>query len=1043
MANDIEQRQRIVKELKKNLLVAASAGSGKTAMLVERLVALVEEGRVSLNKIAALTFTKKAAGEFYDRFYKKLQLRTRPGFNWEDDDKFTLLGNPTKEAVERDKEALSHIDTCFFGTIDAFYQKILNEHPLEAGLSSNAMIVEDEQINTYLISKFGEYLRSDDLKIREGAEFFAKNVGADAFPTIMSDIISHNELEIYQILGRLEDIENNYLSLIKDFKSGCKILSANEELFRPRKADGSDVTKDNAERWEYLLDKIRHITTFRPEDYKSAEQISKKIEGLRFNDDTQGLLAPYNFVTNFAEECIKNNKRVGLEIKSSLYRCVLQIKYYRVIEFLTIVKDDIYKSMIDDGALTFSIATDLLLKLLRDDGYKSTIDQIRSKIDCLLIDECQDTDIKQYEIFFRLAASNYDGDFKELEIKGGKLYACGDRKQGIYHFRGADVKTYDEIKAIFEDKKARGLPYDLVVLSDNHRSKGPLKQYFNDTFNVVLKEQGYEKISNDNIKPDEANYGMFCYDTDKENDPNNVANIILQLHEELGYSFKEFMAITASKDNILQYSKAFADLSIPSYSEGNIDIHVSSLLDVSIALLKYYGSDKKDLISYFEILTSPLFGFDASKTIDTNKDFFSILNLNDKKSYWPSDLLERFVSNKVIIQALNCRGIDVLIGLIHLLKEEENNGNIANYDDAIKYFEKLQGEDNTIERLSLLANNIDAVQIANAHKTKGLEKKVVILTKAGNNNNPPDKIVDDKYYIITHQKGPKDRKYNVLENPDKDSALLKDVINKEKQYGTEENLRLLYVAATRARDYLFVSNPKNKKSDSETRSKWYRLIRLGDKDAKIKDAYKVNVKTVKYVDEEINTVTNNEKQYEIVSPSTIDNSFKQLDEEREYSSLKRDDALVFGTMVHKLLEYIVNAKEVVLDDSICDAIAKSYDAIKFKDNLLEVKHTIYSGGYKQKTCPFDDLLAKAKQCECFTETPFSYKEGNNIINGFIDLILESDNEILIVDYKTDSSDIDHQKQLDCYKAIVQKNNPKNKVVKTCIYLINKSQSFLI
>lgn len=1036
MANDIEQRQRIVKELNKNLLVAASAGSGKTAMLVERLVALVEKGEVSLNKIAALTFTKKAAGEFYDRFYKKLKLRTRPDFELKRHDEYSLLGNPSKEAVERDKEALSHIDTCFFGTIDSFYQKILNEHPLEVGLSSDATIFEDEQIQTYLLVKFGEYLRSDNPKIREGAEFFARNVGADSFPEIMNNIISHHELDLYQIIGKVEDFEKNYLSLIDDFKAGCKVLISNEGLFRPRKDDGSDVTKPNGEKWDYLLDEARHISSFDPKEYKTANKIFKKLEELRFNDDERGLLAKYNFITNFAVEWTngKSKKHMGFEIKSSVYHSVLQIIYHNAIEFLSLVKDDVYESMINDGVLTFSIATDLLLKFLRDDKYKSTLNQIRSKIDCLLIDECQDTDIKQYEIFFRLTASNYDDDFRNLKIEGGKLYACGDRKQGIYHFRGADVKTYDEIKEIFVNRSAKGFPYDLVVLSDNHRSKGPLKQYFNDTFSNILGPQGYEKISNDEIKLDETEYGTFNYHTDKHGDPTCAANLILQLHVEKKYPFKDFMVITSNKDNILDYSKAFAEFSIPSYSEGNIDLHISPLLDVSIALLKYYGSNKKDLISYFEILTSPLFGFDASKTIDINQDYFSTLNLNGEKPYWPSDLLERFVSNKIIIQALNCRGIDVLIGLIHLLKGEENNGNIANYDDAIKYFEKLQGEDNTIERLSLLANNIDAVQIANAHKTKGLEKKVVILTKAGNNNNPPDKIVDDKYYIITHQKGPKDRKYNVLENPDKDSALLKDVIDKEKQYGTEENLRLLYVAATRAREYLYISNPEYK----PTTSKWYRLLVPGKADTPIKDTYKADTKLVKYVDEEINAIVNNKKQYEIVSPSTIDNSFKQLDEEREYSSLKRDDALVFGTMVHKLLEYIVNAKEVVLDDSICDAIAKSYDAIKFRDDLLKVKQTIYSGGYKQKTCPFDDLLAEAKQCECFTETPFSYKEGNKIINGFIDLILESDNEILIVDYKTDSSDIDHQKQLDCYKAIVQKNNPKNKAVKTYIYLINKS-----
>ena len=89
---DDYNRHLIASSLDKNYIVSASAGSGKTSMLVERLVALVESG-AKVNEIVALTFTKKAAAEFYERFYKKLELRSKPGFDADkvDSEKHTYL----------------------------------------------------------------------------------------------------------------------------------------------------------------------------------------------------------------------------------------------------------------------------------------------------------------------------------------------------------------------------------------------------------------------------------------------------------------------------------------------------------------------------------------------------------------------------------------------------------------------------------------------------------------------------------------------------------------------------------------------------------------------------------------------------------------------------------------------------------------------------------------------------------------------------------------------------------------------------------------
>jgi ATP-dependent exoDNAse (exonuclease V) beta subunit len=124
LERDTQSRNRIVSEINTNFFVEAGAGSGKTTMLVSRMVAMVEAG-IPIGKICAITFTKAAAGEFYDRFQKLLIERSNPDYVWEDKGYAGQLPKPTDETRERCAEALKNIDLCFMGTIDSFCSMVL------------------------------------------------------------------------------------------------------------------------------------------------------------------------------------------------------------------------------------------------------------------------------------------------------------------------------------------------------------------------------------------------------------------------------------------------------------------------------------------------------------------------------------------------------------------------------------------------------------------------------------------------------------------------------------------------------------------------------------------------------------------------------------------------------------------------------------------------------------------------------------------------------------------------------------------------------
>ena len=118
MQIDEDSRYTIIKSLNKNLFVIAGAGSGKTSMLVSRMVAMVEAG-IDVSKICAITFTKKAAAEFLERFQKKLKERSEKPYK--EGNKYPGdLPTPTDPTAALCKQALKDIDLCFTGTIDSF-----------------------------------------------------------------------------------------------------------------------------------------------------------------------------------------------------------------------------------------------------------------------------------------------------------------------------------------------------------------------------------------------------------------------------------------------------------------------------------------------------------------------------------------------------------------------------------------------------------------------------------------------------------------------------------------------------------------------------------------------------------------------------------------------------------------------------------------------------------------------------------------------------------------------------------------------------------
>ena len=138
LARDAEARRAVVDDLDRTLFLEAGAGSGKTSCLVDRFLALVESG-VAADHIAAITFTEKAAGELVDRIRGELERRTREG------------------SVSC-SDALSVLDRAAIGTLHSFAQRILTEHPIEAGLPPRITVLDEIASQVAFEDRWDEYV---------------------------------------------------------------------------------------------------------------------------------------------------------------------------------------------------------------------------------------------------------------------------------------------------------------------------------------------------------------------------------------------------------------------------------------------------------------------------------------------------------------------------------------------------------------------------------------------------------------------------------------------------------------------------------------------------------------------------------------------------------------------------------------------------------------------------------------------------------------------------------------------------------------------
>jgi len=483
-APDQEQRDRAIAERKRNVLVDAGAGTGKTTLLVDRLVEMVAPcngGRAfPISRIAAITFTRKAAGELRLRIRERL-LRELAGVQ------------PSSERDRRLRDAIAELDTAHVGTIHSFADRLLRLRPVEAELSPSYEIVEDDaSLVRETFDVLMQSMESGTLAAElegTGAAARAEEAAATILDALAAGLKTESRETEWKPLHGLDALVVGFIRA-RDvpppddppaaFDAGAFAKSADEMVRLCKSVPDLDApgtrwlrrVESTLERLREERDPARILREFaRLSDAEPAD--TTKGRGFANHDGA------YDVWKAWEGDDRKRRLRDGSlrdELRAPLDRW-LATRLARLFPVVVALYEKVKarRQQLDQ--------LDLLVKLrdllARD---KTARGEYQRMFDHVFVDEFQDTDPLQAEIVLYLCEREPRADrWEDVALSDGKLTLVGDPKQSIYRFRRADIAMYDRVRRVV----ARGDHLE-VTLSANFRSVPPLIGWFNDRFARVL-----------------------------------------------------------------------------------------------------------------------------------------------------------------------------------------------------------------------------------------------------------------------------------------------------------------------------------------------------------------------------------------------------------------------------------------------------------------------------------------------------------------------------------------------------------------------------
>ena len=804
--SDAEARRRIRESLDESLLVEASAGTGKTTELVHRIVEVLASGRTTIDKIAAVTFTHKAAGELKLRLREELDRRRQDP-----------AGHPRLE------DALERLEEASIGTIHSFCAQLLRERPVEARVDPAFEELSEQESSRLYQRSFRAWLERRLAEPSPGLRrAFARLAWRDSWD-------DSPPLEQLQYAGRK-------LVEWRDYPAPWRRehFSRDEEV---------ETILRMARELADLSSRPRRVTD---NLYIGLQPVRLMVQGAAALDQDSLEAAVLKLGRDLRRDTKKGSGDYGggvgredlLNRRDELLRWIEEFRRRADADLAAELREEM-SGLVDEynqrkrrqGKLDF---VDLLVcarDLVRDQTVVRKY--LQHRFSHLFIDEFQDTDPLQAEILLLLAADDpSESDWRKIRAVKGKLFVVGDPKQSIYKFRRADILLYRQIR---DDMVERGC--GLVALRKSFRSVPNLQHFVNTAFETEMVGDGHaEWIPLERHREEiEGRPSLIAlpvprpYKTRLSKDavnkslPDAIAAFVAWLVEESGWGFKArdiailFRRRTqGGQDLTREYARALEARNVDHLLAGSKSFHHREEVEtLRAALTAIEWPD--DELSVFATLKGSLFAIpDEMLLVHKHKhgrlhpyhregaegpiaEALGLLaELHRSRNYQPfaatvHALLEATRAHAGFL--LRPGGNQILANVARvadLARTYEMTGGVS----FRGFVEELtaQAEKAEASEAPVLEEDSDGVRLMTVHGAKGLEFPVVILADLTANlcAREPDQYVDGANRVSA-MRLLRCAPWELLDHE-------ADEAERERA----EGVRVAYVAATRARDLLVV-----------------------------------------------------------------------------------------------------------------------------------------------------------------------------------------------------------------------------------------------
>ena len=1014
-----KEQSLAINEEGSNIIVSAGAGSGKTAVLSERVIRKLKGG-VHINELLLLTFTKAAAAEMKQRIRKKI----------------------TKE--EDLLSELDMIDASYITTFDSFALSIVKKYHYLLNISPNVNIIDEAVIaikkeeimneifeNKYLIEDklflhlIDDFCVKDDKNIQK--EILAISNKLDMLPN-KKEYLS-NYIKTNFTLEKIEKDVNKYVDLIK--KERDKIEGICNEL-------SSYFDSDYMNNLYNALDKLLNANTY--DELKDSLSVSIPRIPKGTSDEGKKVKEKLSdVIKNLGKMCVYENVEY---IKNTI---LLTKDYIRaIIDIILEFDDKVNKFKFDNDAYEFNDIALLSIKLVRE--FPEVREEVKNSFNEIMIDEYQDTNDLQEEFISYISNNN--------------VYMVGDIKQSIYRFRNANPNIFKNKYDNYSVNNG-GIKIDL---NKNFRSRREVLDNVNLMFNLIMSDLigGADYISTHQMV-----FGNNAYINEGNTNQNyNIDILEYDYDKDSGFTMEEiecFIIADDIKKKVESHYQVFDKdeliLRDIKYSDFAILIDRSSTFDLFKKIFEYkqiplnilkeekMNNDKDVYVlnnllkfvikianheydtTFKYLFVSLMRSFIINETDDNIFKYFLNNNFKDNELYKKSYEISKKINNISVNELLNIiikefdfyeklitiGNIDTSIIKIDKILDMANSLGTLGYTPIMfsEHLDKLVKENYTMK---YQVNNDfgDAVKIMTIHKSKGLEYHVCYfpnMYKRFNLGELNEKFLyNNKIGIVTpfFDEGIGETIYKTLL---KNDYLLEEI---------SEKIRLFYVAVTRAKEKMVVVLPNKDIDDldnevvlKDEKKEGYRT--LGDLIYSIRnrlDGYITKVELDKL---------QMSKDYNIIASGNFESSIPKNDTKLDVKNINISNIEIESSSFSKKMHELIDMET----KNNIELGLKMHEILENTDfkNMTKLDNYFYQE--KIDKLVNSDLFKNIKDAKIYKEYEFVYVKDDTKYHGIIDLMLEYDDHIDIVDYKLKNVDDDkYILQLKGYQEFVRSNSGK-------------------